>query len=140
MVRPGDNSADDALIARAREAAGHAYAPYSRFRVGAAAQVGEDGPVVVGCNVENASYGLTICAERAALFAAVAAGHRRVGRLAVACVDAGPEPGVAGRMPCGACRQVMAELMGPDGIVFVDGAGAFRVADLLPSAFTLPDQ
>ena len=138
MAGPGADSADDALLARAREAAGHAYAPYSRFRVGAAAQVGGvDGPVVVGCNVENASYGLSLCAERVALFAAVAAGHGRVGRLAVACVDAGPELGVAGRMPCGACRQVMAELMGPDGEVLVDGVGAFRVADLLPSAFTL---
>jgi cytidine deaminase len=126
---------DDDLLARAREAAKRAYAPYSRFRVGAAAEA-EDG-TFDGCNVENASYGLTICAERVALFSAVAAGQRRVSRLAVACIDAGPDLGDAGRMPCGACRQVMAELMVPDGIVLVDGVGTFRVADLLPSTFTL---
>lgn len=130
MSRSGDD-----LIIRAREAAERAYAPYSNFRVGAAAEA--NGKVFPGCNVENASYSLTICAERVALFAAVAAGHRRAGRLAVSCVDAGPELGAAGRMPCGACRQVMAELMGPDSIVLVDGVGTFRVADLLPSAFTL---
>lgn len=124
------------LLALARAAAARAYAPYSRFRVGAAAQAAS-GETFQGCNVENASYGLTLCAERVALFAAVAAGQHRVPRLAVACVDAGPELGPSGRMPCGACRQVMAELMGPGGEVLVDGVGTFRVADLLPSAFTL---
>jgi cytidine deaminase len=94
------------------------------------------GQVFPGCNIENASYGLTTCAERVALFSAVAAGHRRVDRLAVSCVDAGSELGHNGRMPCGACRQVMAELMGLDGEVLVDGVGAFRVSDLLPIAFT----
>jgi len=123
------------LLAQARAAAERAYAPYSHFRVGAAVEV-DDG-VLLGCNVENASYGLTICAERVALFAAVAAGHRQIRRLAISCVDVGPDLGMAGRMPCGACRQVMAELMGLDGIVLVDGAGTFRVADLLPSAFIL---
>jgi cytidine deaminase len=135
MARPGDHSQTDNLLAQARAAADRAYAPYSRFHVGAAAEAERD--IILGCNVENASYGLTICAERVALFGAVAAGHRTVSRLAVACVDAGPDLGPAGRMPCGACRQVMAELMGPDGIVLVDGVGTFRVADLLPSAFTL---
>jgi cytidine deaminase len=125
----------DPLLVAARKAAEGAYSPYSRFRVGAAVE--QDGAVFVGCNVENASYGLTVCAERVALFTAVAAGHRRIGRLAVSCVDAGPELGANGRMPCGACRQVMAELMGADGEVLVDGVGAFRVAELLPSAFTL---
>ena len=133
-VQPGSPRPAD-LIDRARAAAERAYAPYSRFRVGAAADAG--GHLFDGCNVENASYGLTTCAERVALFAAVAAGHRRVDRLAVSCVDAGPELGAAGRMPCGACRQVMAELMGLDGEVEVDGVGTFRVADLLPRAFTL---
>jgi cytidine deaminase len=80
---------------------------------------------------------LTTCAERVALFSAVAAGHRRVERLAVSCLDAGPELGPDGRMPCGACRQVMAELMGLEGEVLVDGVGPFRVSDLLPRAFTL---
>ena len=131
----GEQSNPDHLVLLARAAAERAYAPYSRFRVGAAAEV--DGQVYPGCNVENASYGLTVCAERIALFGAVAAGHRRVPRLAVSCVDAGPELGTDGRMPCGACRQVMAELMGLDGEVLVDGVRAYRVSELLPDAFTL---
>jgi cytidine deaminase len=131
----------DPLIVEARAAAERAYVPYSKFRVGAAV-VAEgadraDGVTFTGCNIENASYGLTVCAERVALFTAVAAGHRRVRRLAVTCVDASPALGPDGRMPCGACRQVMAELMGLDGEVLVDGVGTFRVSDLLPRAFTL---
>ena len=126
---------DDPLILQARAAAERAYVPYSKFRVGAA--VVADGETFTGCNVENASYGLTVCAERVALFTAVAAGHTRVQRLAVTCVDASPELGPDGRMPCGACRQVMAELMGLDAEVMVDGAGTFKVSDLLPRAFTL---
>jgi cytidine deaminase len=125
----------DRLMVLARAAATRAYVPYSKFRVGAVVEV--DGQVYPGCNVENASYGLTVCAERVALFSAVAAGHQRVARLAVSCVDAGPELGPNGRTPCGACRQVMAELMGLDGEVLVDGVGTFRVSDLLPRAFTL---
>jgi cytidine deaminase len=126
---------DDPLIGLARAAAERAYVPYSKFRVGAA--VVADDETFTGCNVENASYGLTVCAERVALFTAVAAGHRRVQRLAVSCVDASPELGPDGRMPCGACRQVMAELMGLDAEVLVDGAGTFKVSDLLPRAFTI---
>jgi cytidine deaminase len=127
--------APDRLIVLARAAAERAHAPYSRFRVGAAAEV--NGQTFAGCNIENASYGLTVCAERVALFSAVAAGHRQIERLAVSCVDAGPELGENGRMPCGACRQVMAELMGLDGEVLVDGARTYRVSELLPNAFTL---
>src|SRR3954451_9042144 len=125
----------DSLLLIARAAAERAHAPYSRFRVGAAVDV--DGQTYPGCNIENASFGLTTCAERVALFSAVAAGHGRIERLAVSCVDAGPELGPKGRMPCGACRQVMAELMGLDGEVLVDGVGTFRVSDLLPHAFSL---
>jgi cytidine deaminase len=125
----------DHLLVVAREAATRAYVPYSKFRVGAAVEA--DGQTYAGCNVENASYGLTVCAERVALFTAVAAGHRRIDRIAVTCIDAGPELGENGRVPCGACRQVMAELMGPDGEVLVDGVRTFHVRDLLPTAFTL---
>ncbi|MBV9580652.1 MAG: cytidine deaminase, partial [Chloroflexi bacterium] len=93
------------LSARAREAALRAYAPYSHFRVGAALE-DADGGLYVGCNVENASYGLSICAERNAIFGAIAAGGRRPFRaIAVSCVDA-PDNGCS---PCGACRQVIAE-------------------------------
>jgi cytidine deaminase len=125
-----------ALRDAAVDAMHHAYVPYSKFPVGVAGLV-DDGRLVVGCNVENASYGLAMCAERVAIFAAVAAGHRRIERLAVSCIDARPDLGPNGRMPCGACRQVMAELMTPDAVVDVDGVGAFTVAELLPGAFRL---
>lgn len=97
-----------------------------------------DGTVVRGCNVENASYGLAMCAERTALFAGVAAGYsprRDLVALAVSFPDADPGA-TATLMPCGACRQVMDELLGPEALVVVDGAGTYRVADLLPSPFT----
>jgi cytidine deaminase len=90
-----------------------------------------------GCNVENASYGLTVCAERNAIFAAISAGARRpLVALALSCLDA--EPGPGGCMPCGACRQVMLEHLAPEAPVLVDGVGQFRLADLLPHSFRLP--
>jgi cytidine deaminase len=120
------------LIAQAREVARLAYAPYSGFRVGAAL-LDADGRVYVGCNVESASYGLTICAERNAIFAAIAAGAERpFAALAVTCLDA-DEPFT----PCGACRQVMAEHLSGDAPISVDGLAEFRIADLLPHAFKL---
>ena len=125
---------DDELLVRARAAAADAYAPYSRFRVGAAVRAG--GQIYTGCNVENASYGLSLCAERAAIAAAVAAGARTIDALAVACVDA-PHAKTASAMPCGACRQVMAEFATPDLPVHVGGAGSFTLAELMPQAFRL---
>lgn len=120
-----------ALVARAREVQAQAYAPYSRFRVGAALE-SEDGRVFVGCNVESASYGLTICAERMALGAAVAAGARRFRRLAVA-TDADPPAA-----PCGACRQLLAEFGLDLDVIAAGPAGERRwtLAALLPDAFT----
>jgi cytidine deaminase len=126
---------DDAnpLMLEARQAASRAFAPYSHFRVGAAVRDAA-GAVYVGCNVENASYGLTVCAERNAIFAAVAAGAQRpFSELAVACVDALPH----GCSPCGACRQVMAEHLAADAPVHVEGLGHFTVAELLPHGFSL---
>lgn len=123
------------LLAHARRAALSAYAPYSRFRVGAAIVV--DGRLFVGCNVENASFGLSMCAERVALFKAVSEGLQHVSHVAVSCIDAGPDLGPAGRMPCGACRQVLAELAGPATPVWVDGAGEYQLAQLLPEPFRL---
>ena len=121
------------LLVKAREVATRAYAPYSGCRVGAAL-VAEDGRVFFGCNVENASYGLSICAERVAIGTAVAAGVRRITALAVtACMGDPPEPRTF--TPCGACRQVMAEFMDAEAPVTVDGAGTFRLGELLPQAF-----
>jgi cytidine deaminase len=129
---------DNDLLTQARAAAAGAYAPYSQFRVGAAVRAGDR--VHTGCNIENASYGLAICAERVAIFAAVAAGARRIDAVAVACVDADPTAPIRERTPCGACRQVMAEFGDPDLGVHVDGAGSFRLDELLPQAFTLPNR
>jgi len=128
--------ADKDLLAAARAAAARAHAPYSDFRVGAAVWAG--GKLYTGCNIENASYGLTICAERVAIFAAIADGVRAIDELAVACVDVAPGGDPAGLMPCGACRQVMAEFAGPELPVQVDGAGTYRLDQLLPNAFRLP--
>lgn len=120
----------DTLIDAARAAQQHAYAPYSHFRVGCALEA-DDGRVFVGCNVENASYGLTICAERAAVCAAVAAGAQRF-RRAVVVSDADPPAA-----PCGACRQVLSEFgrsLRVDG-VSPAGAVTWTIAELLPAAF-----
>jgi len=122
------------LIDEARAAAEQSYSPYSSFRVGAAVLC-TDGSVVRGCNVENASYGLTICAERCALFAAVAQG-KHAAALAVTCPD-GDQSTPGTLMPCGACRQVIEELLIAGGRIFVDGVGEFSKADLLPHPFVL---
>jgi cytidine deaminase len=120
----------DSLISAARAAQARAYAPYSNFRVGAALEA-MDGTVFLGCNVENASYGLTICAERAAICVAVSAGVNRF-RRAVVVSDVDPPAA-----PCGACRQVLAEF-GLD--LPIDGVGSKRtmkwqLSELLPAAF-----
>jgi cytidine deaminase len=125
----------EALLAAAREAAEQAHCPYSNFHVGAAVRC-TDGTVVRGCNVENASYGLTICAERVALFNCVAQGLQPL-ELAVSCVDAQEDAPLASRMPCGACRQVMQELLPNDAIIHIDGIGERRIEQLLPDGFSL---
>lgn len=119
------------LVAAARAAMANAHAPYSRFRVGAAIEAA-DGRVFAGCNVESASYGLTICAERMALGAAVAAGARALRRVVV---TTEVDPPAA---PCGACRQLLAEFGLETEIVAVGPAGERRwtLRDLLPDAFT----
>jgi cytidine deaminase len=122
----------DELCAAARTVQRHAYAPASRFRVGAAV-LADDGRVFTGCNVENASYGLTICAERAAVCAAVAAGVRAIRAVAVASDSLDPA------RPCGACRQVLAEF-GPAMAVLMVGSAQARhsttLDKLLPEPFT----
>ena len=120
----------DPLVAAARQALEHAHAPYSGFRVGAALEA-EDGRIFVGANVENASFGLTNCAERVALGAAIVAGARRFRRLVVATEGRTPTP------PCGACRQALVEF-GADTVVEAVNAAdrrQWRLADLLPDHF-----
>jgi cytidine deaminase len=121
------------LLLLARRAADAAYAPYSRFPVGAALLC-DDGRVFVGCNVENASYGLSICAERAAVFAAIAAGARRVRALALCCPDAARGQLV---VPCGACRQVLAEFADHTLVVMVEGNDHTTLSELFPAPFKL---
>lgn len=122
------------LLKAAASASREAHAPYSKFRVGAALLT-DKGDIVTGCNVENASYGLTICAERNAIFHAVATGRRSF--KAVAVVASGKQM----PFPCGVCRQVLAEFCGPETIVLiapVTKLGAFdqsTLGDLLPKTF-----
>ena len=124
------------LVKNARAAAGRAYAPYSGFRVGAAI-LATNGKVFTGCNVENASYGLTVCAERSAVLAAVGAGAREFKAIAV--VGGRDEPA----FPCGACLQVLAEFCGPDLDILLVPIRKTRVPlrvklkDLLPRSFAL---
>jgi cytidine deaminase len=120
-----------ALEQAARQAADHAYAPYSKFTVGAAVQTA-DGSIFIGCNVENASFGLTNCAERTAVFSAVAAGHRQLTCVAIYTPTETPTA------PCGACRQVLREF-GVDLKVISTCRGPARIettlAQLLPDSF-----
>ena len=122
------------LLQAARDAQANAYAPYSGFHVGAAVQTTE-GHVITGCNVENASFGLTLCAERNAIVAAVAQGHRDFTDVVI--VADGDRP----PFPCGACRQVLAEFAGPDlRVHIVQGPASdvetLRLGALLPKAFS----
>ncbi len=121
----------EALADAARRVSKNAYAPYSRFQVGAAVLT-EGGDIFAGCNVENASYGLTICAERNAIFQAAAQGKRVIRAVAIYTPTAVPTA------PCGACRQVLNEF-GPEAIVLslCDGPERIRatLAELLPKAF-----
>ena len=128
-------NSSEPLLERARMAASRAHCPYSQFHVGAAVLC-DDGSVIEGCNVENASYGLTICAERVALFSAISQGKRPI-ELAVSCVDAQDKAPLASRMPCGACRQVMVELLPDTAKVHIDGVGTKQRTELLPDAFSL---
>lgn len=127
----------ETLLTEARRAAKDAYCPYSGFHVGAAILM--DDEIIRGCNVENASYGLTICAERVAIFTGIARGLRALKAVAVTCADAPVESPPEQKMPCGACRQVIAEMATPELIIYVDGAGDFQLKDLLPHAFYLKE-
>jgi cytidine deaminase len=124
------------LQQRAISVAHHAYAPYSNFRVGAAVLL-SDGTIVTGCNVENASYRLTVCAEQAAIATAVSLHGPQIRIRAIAVANLND----TASQPCGACRQTIHEFSTPDTIVFFPGEGATfakaTIADLLPAAFLL---
>lgn len=125
----------DVLLDAATQAMARAYSPYSKFRVGAALE-SDDGTVFTGCNVENASYGGTICAERTAMVSAVAAGKRKFRRIAI---TSDAEHPVA---PCGYCRQFLAEFGTGLEVISRGAAGATKtwtLAQLLPDAFTGAD-
>ena len=126
--------AAEVLLTAARKAACAAYSPYSKFRVGAAALFAESGHIYTGCNVENSSFGLTICAERVAICKAASNNQRQLVKIAIAVVD---EHGMPKKsfMPCGACLQFMQEFARPDLEISVDGAGTFSLQQLLPLPF-----
>ena len=121
----------DALLAAALDARRHAFAPYSKFQVGAALE-DASGRIHTGCNVENATYGLTICAERVAVFKAISEGVRQFRRVAVAADTGTLTP------PCGACRQILWEFCGDVEILLVNLQGkteSYRLSELFPKAF-----
>jgi cytidine deaminase len=121
------------LLEQARQAQSRAYCPYSQYPVGCALEAA-DGAVFTGCNIENASYGATVCAERVALFEAVKLGHRNFRRLVICTNATSPAP------PCGLCRQALAEFCSPDLAIILVGAHdsriEFRFGDLFPHPFS----
>ena len=122
---------DSDLIRAARQARRNAHAAFSTFKVGAALET-VDGTVVTGCNIENATYGLTICAERVAMFKALSEGHKRFRRIAIVADTERPTP------PCGACRQILWEFGGDLEIVLANlrrETGRYRLSELLPVPF-----
>jgi cytidine deaminase len=119
------------LVAAARAARERAVAPFSGFKVGAAVETG-DGLIITGCNIENASYGLTLCAERVAIFKAVSDGHRALTQIVVVADTESPTP------PCGACRQIIWEFCGDIPVVLANlrqVTATLRMKDLLPLPF-----
>jgi cytidine deaminase len=123
--------ADFDLVEAARRAREHAVAPFSRFKVGAALET-SGGSVFTGCNIENATYGLTLCAERVAMFKALSEGHRTFTRLAIVADTVEPTP------PCGACRQILWEFGGDLEVTLANlrsETGRYRLRELLPLPF-----
>ena len=126
---------DSELMDMAKEAMKSAYAPYSHFSVGAAVET-DDGEVYCGCNIENSSYGATICAERTAISKAVSEGYRRITRIAIC------DSNNSFAWPCGICRQVMSEFAVEDFYVILEDNGKisnFSLKELLPNSFSSKD-
>ena len=124
-------AASDAVVAAARAAREHAVADFSKFKVGAALET-DTGEIITGCNVENASYGLTVCAERVAIFKALSEGKRQFKRIVVVADTADPTP------PCGACRQIIWEFCGDVEVTMANltkVTKTLQMKDLLPLPF-----
>jgi cytidine deaminase len=122
---------DEELIEAARRAREHAHASFSQFKVGAALETA-DGQIITGCNIENATYGLTLCAERVAMFKAISEGHNRFTRIAIVANTDQPTP------PCGACRQILWEFGGELEVLLANlnaPRGRYQLRDLLPLPF-----
>ncbi|MSO46434.1 MAG: cytidine deaminase [Acidobacteria bacterium] len=126
-----DSDRVTALVKAARQARRHAHAAFSKFKVGAALETA-DGTVITGCNIENATYGLTICAERVAMFKALSEGHRKFRRIAIVADTNAPTP------PCGACRQILWEFGGDLEVILANlrrETGRHQLSALLPIPF-----
>ena len=123
---------NDELISKAYEAMKNSYAPYSKFNVGAVALCGEK--IYIGCNIENASFGATICAERCAIFKAVSDGCTKIDKIVIVCSTHDFV------YPCGICRQVMTEFMDENGIIVVTNdkeIREYKLSDLMPESFRM---
>lgn len=123
---------NDELISKAYEATKNSYAPYSKFNVGAVALCGEK--IYIGCNIENASFGATICAERCAIFKAVSDGCTKIDKIVIVCSTHDFA------YPCGICRQVMTEFMDENGIIVVTNdkeIREYKLSDLMPESFRM---
>lgn len=123
---------NDELISKAYEATKNSYAPYSKFNVGAVALCGEK--IYMGCNIENASFGTTICAERCAIFKAVSDGCTKIDKIVIVCSTHDFA------YPCGICRQVMTEFMDENGIIVVTNdkeIREYKLSDLMPESFRM---
>lgn len=119
------------LVEKAKKARENAVAPYSNFKVGAAIEV-SDGEIITGCNIENATYGLTICAERVAIFKAISEGKKKISRIAIVADTETLTP------PCGACRQIIWEFCGDISVILENLNGktaTFQMSKLFPNAF-----
>jgi cytidine deaminase len=131
MAEPKPTVTAEQLVSAARDARAHAVAEFSHFKVGAALETA-DGTIITGCNIENATYGLTLCAERVAMFKALSEGHRRFVRVAIVADTADPTP------PCGACRQILWEFGGDLEVLLANlsaHTGTYRMKELLPLPF-----
>ena len=121
------------LLEKARTAKTNSYSPYSKFSVGAAV-IAEDGEIYCGTNVENASYGLSLCAERVAIFNAISSGNKEILAIAVTCPESPKESSL---MPCGACLQVIHEFSSTNTTIIVDHVGEFKLTELLTKPFNI---